>query len=288
MDQKNDAKRFGYCAIIGRPNVGKSTIFNALLGRSVSIVTRKAQTTQSEIMGVVTCHAHQYVMLDTPGVQCRLKRRTKLNRVAAKSAFEADLALFVVGGSKWSDDDMAALQILKDFDGPVIGCINKLDRIANSPEKIQQTVEALQARYPFEKILTLSALRKIHVDVLNHEIGQYLPEGDAQFAEDVVTEHSDEFLIEEMVRAKLLEFLHEEIPYDAEVRVDLSRMVDDKQHIYVTIWVPSQTQKAVVIGKGGQKIKQIGQQARMMMEKHFQIPIVLKTWVKVGQPEQRG
>ena len=283
-NEKKHVTQFGYCAIVGRPNVGKSTIFNALLGHSVSIVTRKAQTTQTEIMGVVTDFPYQYVMLDTPGVQSRLKRRTRLNRVAAKSVFEADMALFVAAGSQWNEDDEAALQVLKDFDGPVIGCVNKLDKLSQRPDKLLQSVEALQARYPFEKILTLSALRKLHVDLLHEEICSYMPDGEAQFAADTVTEHSDYFLIQEMVRAKLLEFLHEEIPYDLVVTVDLTKEVDGVKHIYVTIWVGSSTQKAVVIGKGGSKIKQIGQQARLMMEKNFRQPIFLKTWVKVGQP----
>ncbi len=284
--KNNEVKQFGYCAIIGRPNVGKSTMFNALLGHSVSIVTRKAQTTQTEIMGVVTDFPYQYVMLDTPGVQSRLKRRTKLNRVAAKSVFEADIALFVVAGSQWNEDDEAALQVLKDFDGPVIGCVNKLDKLSSAPERMAKAIDALQSRYAFEKILTLSALRKLHMDLLHQEICDAMPFGEAQFPVDIVTEHDDAFLIQEMVRAKLLEFLHEEIPYDLCVSVDLEKIVKDVRHIYVTIWVNSPTQKAVVIGKGGSKIKQIGSQARLMMEKHFDYPIFLKTWVKVGAPSE--
>ena len=288
MDNHNNeqVKNFGYCAIVGRPNVGKSTMFNALLGHSVSIVTRKAQTTQTEIMGVVTDFPYQYVMLDTPGVQSRLKRRTKLNRVAAKSVFEADIALFVVAGSQWNEDDEAALQVLKDFDGPVIGCVNKLDKLSHAPDKMTRAVHELQSRYAFEKILTLSALRNLHMDLLHQEICDAMPAGEAQFPVDVVTEHDDVFLIQEMVRAKLLEFLHEEIPYDLSVTVDLMKTVKDMLHIYVTIWVSSSTQKAVVIGKGGSKIKQIGLQARLMMEKHFQQSVFLKTWVKVGVPSE--
>lgn len=282
----SQVKSFGYCAIIGRPNVGKSTIFNALLGHSVSIVTRKAQTTQTEIMGVVTEPPYQYVMLDTPGVQCRLKRRTKLNRVAAKSIFEADVALFVVAGSQWNDDDAAALQILQDFDGPVIACVNKLDKLSNMPEKLTRSVHDLQARYSFEKVITLSALRGLHIDLLQQEICSYLPAGDGQYAIDTVTKHDEKFLIQEMVRAKLLEFLHEEIPYNLSVTVDLIKEVKNIRHIYVTIWVSSSTQKAVVIGKGGSKLKKIGQQARLMMEKKFQQSVFLKSWVKVGEPSE--
>lgn len=278
--------RYGYCAIIGRPNVGKSTTFNALLGHSISIVTRKAQTTQTEIMGVVTDLPYQYVMLDTPGVQCRLKRRTKLNRVAAKTVVEADLAIFMVSGSQWTDDDTAALNILKDFDGPVIGCINKVDKLHHRPDKLDESIERLRGAFPFHKIVTLSARQSLHVDILHREICQLLPSGEAGYPVETVTSHSDHFIIQEMVRAKALELLHEEIPYEIAVTVDLTKVVDETQHIYVTLWVRSSTQKGVVIGKGGQKLKQIGMQARAMIERHVKAPVVLKTWVKVGEPDE--
>jgi GTP-binding protein Era len=284
IDQK-PINRYGYCAIIGRPNVGKSTTFNALLGHSISVVTRKAQTTQTEIMGVVTDIPCQYVMLDTPGVQCRLKRRTKLNRVAAKTIFEADLAIFMVAGSQWTEDDEAALRILKDFDGPVIGCINKIDKLRHDPNKLMPSVERLREVYAFHKIITLSASKNQHIDLLHREICDLLPSGEAGYDVETITSHSEAFVIQEIVRAKALELLHEEIPYDLVVTVDMIKMVKDKRHIYVTLWVKSATQKAVVIGKGGQKLKQIGWQARLQMEAHFQEPLFLKTWVKVGEPD---
>ena len=278
--------RYGYCAIIGRPNVGKSTTFNALLGHSISIVTRKAQTTQTEIMGVVTDLPYQYVMLDTPGVQCRLKRRTKLNRVAAKTVVEADLAIFMVSGSQWTDDDTAALNILKDFDGPVIGRVNKMDKLRQRPDQLEQAIDRLRDAYSFHNIVTLSARQSQHVDILHQEICALLPSGEPGYPVETVTSHSDHFIIQEMVRAKVLELLHEEIPYEIAVTVDLTKEVEGKQHIYVTLWVRSSTQKGVVIGKGGQRLKQIGMQARAMIEQHFDAPVVLKTWVKVGVPDE--
>ena len=280
-------ERCGYLAIIGRPNVGKSTLFNALLGHSVSVVTRKAQTTQTEIMGVVTKFPYQYVLLDTPGVQCRLKRRTALNRVAAKSAFEADVAIFMAAGSQWTADDEVALKILHDFEGPVIGCINKLDKLLNQQDKLGQAIDNLKKRFPFEKIMTLSALRKLHVDLLHAEICACLPEGPALYDYDMVTSHSDDFLTQEILRAKLLEFLHEEIPYNLDLSIDLMKIVDGRRHIYVTIWVSSSSKKSVVIGKGGSKLKQIGIQARREMEAYFKQPVFLKTWVKVGAPPSK-
>ena len=276
--------RFGYCAIIGRPNAGKSTTFNALLGHSISIVTRKAQTTQTEVMGVVTDLPYQYVMLDTPGVQCRLKRRTKLNRVAVKTVVEADLAIFMVSGSQWTEDDQAALRILSDFEGPVIGCVNKLDKLRQRPDLLDKTIDRLRDAYDFHEIITISARESQHVDILHQEICALLPAGEAGYPIETVTSHSDHFIIQEMVRAKVLELLHEEIPYDISVTIDLIKEVDAKQHIYVTLWVKSATQKGVVIGKGGQKLKQIGSQARQLIERHLQAPVVLKTWVKVGTP----
>ena len=132
--------------------------------------------------------------------------------------------------------------------------------------------------------MTLSALRKLHVDLLHQEICHFLPKGDALYDADIVTSHSDDFLTQEILRAKLLEFLHEEIPYGVELSIDLVKIVDKRRHIYVTIWVSSATKKAVVIGKGGSKLKQIGIQARKEIEQYFKQPVFLKTWVKVGTP----
>jgi len=275
----------GWLAVIGRPNVGKSTLFNALLGRSLSIVTRKAQTTQSRIMGVVTTAPHQYVLLDTPGVQNRLKQRrfAKLNRVAEQATYEADVALFVVDCLQWRADDMVALETLSEFKGPCIAVMNKYDRCAHKVEALARYREQLQQRYEFASLIMLSAQAGYNMELLHTLITEYLPKGEAMYAGDEITSHSIEFVLAEILRSKLLLLLHEEVPYNCQTQVE--QMQDEGKHwlIHAVIWVPTSAKKAVVIGKGGQKLQQIAQQARLAMAAYLAKPVVLKSWVKVGR-----
>ena len=284
---QENTQRCGWVAIIGRPNVGKSTLFNALLGRSVSIVTRKAQTTQSKIMGVVTTPPHQYIMLDTPGVQERLKRRgfAKLNKVAKQAAYEADVAVFMVEGLKWREDDTIALDTLADFKGPCIALINKYDRFVNEQEKIARYVEILQSRREFDQVILVSCERGIHTALVHEAICERIPEGEFAYDSTMLTHHSEDFILAEILRSKLLLLLHEEVPYQC--YTDIEHKQEQAKHwvIHANIWVPTSAKKALVIGKGGSKLKQIGEQARSAMRAYLDKEVVLKTWVKIGTPQ---
>lgn len=274
----------GWVAIIGRPNVGKSTLFNALLGSSVSIVTRKAQTTQSRIMGVVTTPPYQYIVLDTPGVQQRLKRRrfAQLNKVAKQAAYEADAAVFMVEGLKWREDDAVALETLASFEGPCIAVVNKYDRFVKDKEKTLEYVHALQEKYPFEKIILASCTKGVHIELVHEAICEAMPAGAFVFPAEAVTEHSEDFILAEILRSKLLLHLHDEIPYQCQTEIEMRQDKGKHWLVHANIWVPTGAKKAVVIGKGGSKLQQIGQQARMAMGAYLKKEVVLKTWVKVG------
>ena len=274
----------GWVAIIGRPNVGKSTLFNALLGRSVSIVTRKAQTTQSRIMGVVTTPPYQYIVLDTPGVQQRLKRRrfARLNKVAKRAAFEADAAVFVVEGLKWREDDAVALATLESFEGPCIAVVNKYDRFVKDKEKTQAYIKALQERHRFDKIILTSCSRSVHIELVHEAICESMPVADFVYPPEALTDHSDDFILAEILRSKLLLHLHDEIPYQCQTEIEIRQDKGKHWLVHANIWVPTAAKKGVVIGKGGQKLQQIGQQARMAMGAYLNKEVVLKTWVKVG------
>ena len=279
--------RFGYVALVGRPNVGKSTLFNHLLGQALSIVTRKAQTTQSMIMGICSDEHGQYVLLDTPGVQQRfVKRRFQsLNRIANQAAFEADVAIFVTGGLSWKEDDQKALASLSDFKGPRFCVINKWDHYADKPEKQMQFVQKLQEKMFFDQIILTSAKSGLGVDVLHAHLLEALPEGERQYDDDVLTEHSEHFILAEILRGQCLLFLHEEIPYHCITQIESVAHTDQHTLIQALIWVPTSAKKTVLIGKQGKKLESIGQAARKEMEVFLDNKVVLKTWVKVGQPE---
>ncbi len=274
----------GWVAIIGRPNVGKSTLFNALLGRSVSIVTRKAQTTQSRIMGVVTTPPCQYIILDTPGVQERLKRRrfAQLNKVAKQAAYEADAAVFMVEGLKWRDDDAIALETLASFNGPCIAVVNKFDRYAKDQQKTLAYVEMLQQKRTFDQVILVSSAKAIHVELVHQAICEAMPLGEFVYPAEAITDHTEDFILAEILRSKLLALLHDEVPYHCQTQIEMRQDMGKHWLVHANIWVPTSAKKAVVIGKGGQKLAQIGQQARSAMGAYLQKEVVLKTWVKIG------
>lgn len=277
---------FGTVAIVGKPNAGKSTLFNRLLGASVSVVTRKAQTTQSRVIGVVHDKPYQYVMFDTPGVKTRIKHRHlgHLNRVAKQSTYEADCALFLVSGQSWNEDDEEALGLLEDFKGPVIGVVNKMDHLSDQAS-INRVVDHLREKRDFHQIITISARHGTHVDVLKHELRSLIPKAYALYSEDQMTTHTEAFLCTEILRAKILEHCHEEIPYVSVVTLDLFEHQPKWLAMHAVIWVKSASQKPVIIGKQGALLKRIGMAAREQMQKLLKTKVVLKTWVKVGDPE---
>ena len=211
-----------------------------------------------------------------------------MNKLAKQATYEADAALFMVAGSSWQEDDDEALSVLQDYDGPVIAVINKIDRLpaGKSHEAIAQK---LLERYPFTKVITLSAKTGAHCAVLAQEIQALLPESSALYSTDQITTHTESFMSTEILRAKILEYLHEEIPYVCTITLDKFEQKEQWTEIHAVIWVRNASQKPVVIGKKGAMLKRIGIEARQAMESLLSKKVVLKTWVKVGvAPEEEG
>lgn len=273
----------GFVGIVGRPNVGKSTLLNRLLGMKLSIVSRKPQTTRHRVLGVSTSGTTQIVYVDTPGMHGREPRA--LNRVLNRSADsvlrDMDVLLFVLDGQRWEADDDLVLEKLKTLSCPIIAVVNKVDRI---PDKaaLLPVLEKLSKRLDFAAIVPVSAAKGSNVDALEREILQRLPESDVFFfPEEQVTDRSERFLVAELIREQLMEALGQEVPYSATVSVEADAREEGRRRIHAVIWVERPGQKAIVIGQGGRQLKQIGQRARAGIETLLGEHVYLDLWVKV-------
>ncbi len=276
--------RCGYAAIMGRPNVGKSTLLNRLIGQKVSITSRKPQTTRQRILGIKTEAEFQAIYVDTPGLHEH--GNSALNRYmneSAKSALrEVDVILFVVDGLRWTEQDEYVLKVIKLARAPVILAINKVDKVADK-KRLLPHLDALAKKLPFAHIIPLSAKSGDNISVLEAQVNSLLPEGPALYPEDQVTDRSERFLAAELIREKLMRSLGEELPYAATVEVSAFSRQDKLLRIEAVIWVERAGQKAIVIGKGAARLKAIGQQARVEMEKLFDVKVFLQLHVKVKE-----
>lgn len=275
--------RAGLVGLTGRPNVGKSTLLNALVGSKVSIVTHKPQTTRHRIMGVRHEPAHQFVFVDTPGIH--LKARRALNKALNKSAAailnDVDILVFVIEAMRWTEEDDNVLRQLRGHDN-VILAINKVDQVRDKDELLP-FIAATSARMNFTAVVPLSALKEKNLQPLLDELRQRLPESPPFFPPEQVTDRSERFIVAEIVREKLMERLHEELPYSLTVTVD--QFVEDGRllRIGATIWVEREGQKSIVIGAGGSMLKQVGRSAREELEVRFGRKIFLELWVKTRE-----
>lgn len=276
--------RCGYIAIVGRPNVGKSTLLNQLIGQKVSITSRKPQTTRHRIMGINTTERAQFVYVDTPGMHRAGKRAINryMNRAAQSAMQDVDVIVFVVDGLAWTDEDQDVLDRLHEGTAPVILAVNKVDEIAQK-ETLLPHLEALAAKGKFAEIIPLSARKGVNTDVLERKIEELLPGSEPFFPADQVTDRSERFLAAELVREKLMRALGEEVPYALTVEIEQFKRKGKVQHIGAVIWVERDGQKAIVIGKEGQGLKNIGRQARIDMERAFDSKVFLELWVKVRE-----
>ncbi len=276
--------RCGLVAIAGRPNVGKSTLLNHLIGQKVSITSRKPQTTRQRILGIKSEPGFQAIYVDTPGLHEPGQRA--LNRYmneSAKSALrDVDVILFMVEGLRWSEQDEYVLQMIKAARVPVILAINKVDKIADK-KKLLPHLNALAQKMSFAHIIPLSAKSGDNISALEARVHSLLPEGPALYPEEQVTDRSERFLAAELVREKLIRSLGEELPYATSVEVQAFSREDKLLRIEAVIWVERAGQKAIVIGKGGTRLKSIGQQARVEMEKMFDGKVFLQLHVKVKE-----
>jgi len=276
-------KHCGLIAIVGRPNVGKSTLLNSLLGQKISITSRKPQTTRHRILGILTEENKQAVLVDTPGLHSEEKRAINrlMNRAATSSIAEVELVVFLVEGTHWTTDDELVLSKIKKSDARCILVVNKIDNVQDK-ESLLPHLQKLGEKHNFSDIVPISAAKGDNVDTIRELCLDSLPEGDFWFPDDYVTDRSSRFMASEIIREKLIRFTGDELPYSTTVEVEQFKM-DDKGviHINALILVERKSQKRMVIGNKGERLKTIGQEARRDMEALFEQKIFLETWVKV-------
>lgn len=273
--------RTGYVAIIGRPNVGKSTLLNKLLQQKISITSRKAQTTRFRINGILTDEQTQFVFVDTPGFQTQYASRLNaaMNRVVTQSMQDVNVILFVIEAMRFDQRDIAALKILP-ANVPVILVVNKIDKLADKKLLLPFLGEVAQA-FAFADIIPVSAMHKVLLPDLLNVIRGYLPLNPPLYDPDEVTDRSERFIAGEFIREKLFRLVGDEIPYSTSVVVDQFKQEDQLYKVYATILVEKPNQKAIIIGKKGEKLKQIATQARQDMELLLGGKVYLEVWVKV-------
>lgn len=282
MAEKN--QRCGYIAIVGRPNVGKSTLLNHILGMKLSITSRKPQTTRHQILGVKTQENIQAIYVDTPGIHQRRGTAINkyMNRAATSVLNDVDVILFVVQAKKWTEEDQAIIEKFKTVSCPIVLVVNKIDTLANKKELLP-LIDELSTQYDFAEILPVSALSGTNVEMLEQKITPLLPENEHVYPDDQVTDRSMRFLASEIIREKLIRELGQELPYTSTVSID--KYVDDPDivHIHATIYVESAGQKAIIIGKKGSRLKSIGTKAREDISKMIETKVYLNLWVKVRE-----
>lgn len=276
-----DLLHSGYVALVGRPNVGKSTLLNHYIGRKISIVTSRPQTTRHRILGIHTTSRGQIVFMDTPGLhrQARKAVNRYMNRAAAGVLDEAHLVLMVVEACRWTDDDDLVLERLAGI-ASVALVVNKVDRI-KPRGKLLPWLQEVTARRDFRFVIPVSAEKGDNLDALEDEILRCLPESEPLYPQDMVTDQSERFFVAEVIREKLMQLLRDEVPYSIAVSVDEYLDEDSLLRITATIWVERDGQKAIVIGRKGEMLKTIGRAARLDLEKRFGDKVFLQLWVKV-------
>lgn len=280
----NQTQRCGYVAIVGRPNVGKSTLLNYILGMKLSITSRKPQTTRHQILGVKTTNNIQTIYVDTPGIHQRRGTAINkyMNRAATSVLNDVDVILLVVQVKQWTDEDQAIIDKLKSVTCPVILVVNKMDKLEDK-KQLLPIIKELSSRYDFAEIIPVSALNGNNIDILEQKIFPLLPENEHFYPDDQVTDRSTRFLASEIIREKLIRELGQELPYTSTVDIDKYVEDDDIVHIHATIYVESAGQKAIIIGKKGARLKSIGTAARVDISKMVDTRVYLNLWVKVRE-----
>ncbi|MEQ4673955.1 GTPase Era [Providencia vermicola] len=273
----------GFVAIVGRPNVGKSTLLNQLLGQKVSITSRKPQTTRHRIMGIHTEDNYQIIYVDTPGLHIEEKRAINrlMNRAASSSIGDVELVIFVVEGTNWTADDEMVLTKLSSLRCPVILAINKIDNVIDKTVLLPH-IGMISQKMNFLDVVPISAEKGTGVDTIAKIVKQHIPEATHHFPEDYITDRSQRFMASEMIREKLMRFLGDELPYSVTVEIEQFKVTETGiYHINGLILVEREGQKKMVIGNKGSKLKTIGTEARIDMERMFDNKVHLELWVKV-------
>ncbi len=278
----SSSTRCGYVAIVGRPNVGKSTLLNHILGQKLAITSRKPQTTRHNMLGIKTEGAVQAIYVDTPGLHKHNDKALNryMNRSASSALKDVDVVVFVVDRTRWTDEDQMVLERVQYVKCPILLAVNKADRMEDKADLLPH-LEWLAQQLPQAEVVPISALLGQNLDTLERLVGEKLPEGEHFFPEDQITDRSSRFLAAELVREKIMRQLGAELPYQITVEVEEFKQEGRILHIHALILVERDGQKKIIIGDKGERIKRIGQDARRDMETLFDSKVMLNLWVKV-------
>ncbi len=273
--------RTGFVAIVGRPNVGKSTLLNRMIGQKISIVSRKAQTTRHRVTGILSQEDAQFVFVDTPGFQTKHRNalNRNMNRSVTQALAEVDLVFFVIEAGRFGDDDRKVLQVLP-ADAKVVLVINKVDRL-DDKSRLLPFIGEMSGVFPFAEIVPLSAEKGQNVDQLVKAAKPLLPVGEPIFGPDDITDRSERFLASEFLREKLFRLLGDELPYGMTVEIEKFETVGNLRRIFAAVIVDRASHKGIVIGRNGEQLKRISSEARVELEKLFDGKVYLEVWVKV-------
>ena len=278
----DDNYRAGFVAVVGRPNVGKSTLINAIIGSKISIVSRKPQTTRHRILALLTTDSEQIIFVDTPGLHRNANKvmNRMMNRTAANALIDADLVLLMCEANRWTREDEDVLARLRDSKVPAFALLNKIDKV-HPREELLRVIAEMSDRYEFSEVVPISATRLENLDTLLTLIPKMLPESPPLFPEDMVSDRSETFRMAELIREKLTIQLRQEVPYGLTVQIE--RTEQDAQGVVINaiIWVERDSQKGIVVGKGGAVLKRVGRAARLEMKQQMGVPVHLELWVKV-------
>ena len=274
----------GFIAVIGRPNVGKSTLINELIGQKLSITSHRPQTTRHRIHAIDTQTNHQMIFVDTPGIHIGNKKaiNSYMNKTASSSLSEVDMILWLVEVLKWTKEDERVMEHLAKIEVPIILCVNKIDNL-NIKDEILPYLEKLGEKFQANEVFPLSAFEKNHTNDLRKLILKYLPQQEALFESDNVTDRSQRFIATEFIREKLMRNLSNELPYDLTVEIEKFDLDGQMYRILARIFVEKPSQKSIVIGEKGKMLKKIGEESRASIEGFLERKVFLELWVKVRQ-----
>lgn len=273
----------GFIAVIGRPNVGKSTLINELIGQKLSITSHRPQTTRHRIHAIDTRDDYQMVFVDTPGIHIGNKKaiNSYMNRAASSSIKDVDLILWLVEVGKWTKEDARVLEHIEQIDVPVVLCINKIDKLKNQ-EAVLPFLQKIAQKYQPTELFPLSAFNKQDTKALRALLLKHLPEQSIIFDPDYITDRSEKFVVAEFIREKLMRHLADELPYDLTVEIEQYELDGNMQRIAARIYVDKASQKNIVIGQKGEMLKLIGTESRQSIEGFLERKVFLKLWVKVS------
>jgi GTP-binding protein Era len=282
MNDELKTSRCGYVAIVGRPNVGKSTLLNHILGQKLAITSRKPQTTRHNMLGIKTEGEVQTIYVDTPGLHKENQKALNrfMNKTAVTALRDVDVVVFVVDRTRWTDEDQMVLERVRFVKCPVLLAVNKMDRLEDKADMLPH-LQWLQEQLPEAALIPISAQHGHNLDALEELVAERLPEGDHFFPEDQITDRSSRFLAAELIREKIMRQLGAELPYQVAVEIEEFKYDKGVLHIHGLILVERDGQKKILIGQAGERIKRIGQEARHDMETLFDAKVMLNLWVKV-------